>query len=69
MHHVYNMEKFNAGSGFALHPKIVEFMPFTDFKVDWMSIFNGFNNQSHIVKFGVNQTLSDSFTATSPDAS
>ena len=70
VHHSSDLSTNSDPSDFALHPKLVEFMPFTDFSADWVSIFEG--ETKHFttpIKCGVNETLSDSFTATGPDAS
>ena len=41
VHHTSNMSTNSDASDFALHPKLVEFMPFTDFSSDWVSLING----------------------------
>ena len=62
VHHTSNMSKNTDASDFALHPKLVEFLPFTDFSGDWVKLTHNPSESIPTIRFGVNQTLSESFT-------
>ena len=67
VHHTSDLNNNTNPSDFALQPKLVEFLPFTYFSGDLVSLKIGPSDHPANFKFGVNKTLSDSFTTTSSD--